>query len=148
MKPEDFKKLDEKLKKSDNVKIKLMKVYPVPGHQLIKEDANDINLGIVRPSKDGSTVLKELEFKTDAYPLLEITNFDMCSNMDETVDLTMSFRFFISKKKLFELMAALHTSDMLWYDDNFPVTVKLTAEPNIDGFHWKKEKKSESKKTL
>ena len=138
---EYIKKLDEKLKKSDDVKIKLMKIYPVEKHCMTKEDANKIKEDLMKdrlPSKRGSTTLKELEFLTDAYPTIEIDDLDMCSDMDETIDLTMKFRFYITKKKLFKLMALLHTIDMLWYDECFPVRVKMTCEPDIDGFHWKK----------
>lgn len=139
MKSEHYKKLEEKLKKSDDVKIKTMKVYPVPAHQVTQEGMEEVDWSRNVPSKKGSIVLKELEFKTAAYPSIEITNLDMCSDMDETVDLAMKFNFYISKKKLFELISVLHSSDMLWYDDNFPLTVKLTAESNIDGFYWKKD---------
>ena len=143
MKPEDIKKLNDKLKNSDDVKIKLMKIYPIPQHNLTKEDAKDISEewgdGFIHPSKEGSTVLKELEFKTNAYPLIKIEDLDMCSNMDETVDLNVNFRFYITKKKLFELIAALHTSDMLWCDDCFPITVNMKVEPKPNDFHWKKK---------
>ena len=136
-------KLDKKLKKSDDVKIKTMKVYPVPQNQMTKEYADKIKRDWMpnRPSEKGSTTLKELEFLTDAYPTIEIDNLDMCSDMDETVDLTIKFRFYITKKKLFKLMALLHTIDMLWYDECFPVRVKMTCEPDMDnlGFHWKKK---------
>lgn len=146
MKPEHYKKLEEKLKKSDDVKIKLMTVYPVPQHQVTQEDMKEVDWSRIVPSKNGSTVLKELEFKTAAYPSIEITDLDMCSDMDETVDLTMKFTFYISKKKLFELMCALHSSDTLWYDENFPLTVKLTVKPDIDGFHWKKDESTKCEK--
>jgi len=143
MKPEQYKKLEEKLKKSDDVKIKTMKVYPVPQNQMTKEDADKIKEDWMssRPSEKGSVALKELEFLTDAYPSIEITNLDMCNDMDETVDLTMKFNFYITKKKLFKLMALLHTVDMLWYDECFPVRIKMSCESDMSklGFHWKKE---------
>lgn len=136
-------KIDKKLKKSDDVKIKTMKVYPVPQNQLTKEDADKIKEGWMssRPSEKGSITLKELEFLTDAYPTIEINDLDMRSDMDETVDLTMKFSLYITKKKLFELMGLLHTVDMLWHDECFPVRVKMTCEPDMDklGFHWKKK---------
>ena len=133
---------DKLFKNSDNVKIKMMKVYPNPEHNMTKEYAEKVKHDWLQdrlPSEKGTKVLKELEFLTDDYPSIEITNLDMCSDMDEMVDLDISFNFNISKKKLFELMAALHTVDVLWRDKCFPVRVKMSCEPDPNEFHWKKE---------
>ena len=135
-------KMTKKFKNSDNVKIKMMKVYPVPQHNLTKEDAKKVKddwLQDSLPSKKGTNVLKELEFLTDAYPTIQISNLDMCSDMDEDVQLDMTFGFYIKKKKLFELMAALHTVDILWADECFPIRVNMSCEHHPNEFYWKKE---------
>ena len=89
---------------------------------------------------------KSLEFNTMSYPDIKITNFDFCDDKEELVKIDMNFSFEVSKKEFFDIVAGLRQMDCLWFDDCFPMKVKMeTCIKNPDKFYWLYAKNIEKK---
>ena len=91
--------------------------------------------------------LKSIQFKTKSYPDMKITRLDFCDDKEETIDIDMNFTFEVSKKELFDIMAGIRQAEILWFEDCFPITVKMeTHIKNPEKFYWLYAKKLKKNK--
>ena len=71
-------------------------------------------------------VIEKVVFYSTTYPELEITQFDLCDNLEEEVGLWIKLSCEIKKKDLFKFIQVLGSNFELCHDERLPA--KITIE--------------------